>query len=342
MASKRAQIEKLLEDLQPEIRAAFLSAVDDLKSGADLKRLLERLTAGDVEGALRAMNLDPAAFGGFAKALEDAFNTSGAATVGMLPKLTDDAGARVVVRFDARNLRAEAWLREHSSTAITAILDDQRTAIRAALEAGMQRGENPRTTALDIIGKFNAVTGKREGGIVGLTAAQEAYARNYQAELSSTDPEVLAGALARARRDKRFDATVKKAIASGEPIDRVTAAKMVQRYRDSMLKLRGETIARTEALTSLNAAQDEAFRQAIDKGGLKSTQVKRIWRSASDQRVRDTHSVMNGQKRGLNEPFVSPNGARLMFPGDPNAPAGEIINCRCVLEPAIDFFAGLK
>jgi hypothetical protein len=342
MASERAKIEKLLEDLQPEIRAAFLAAVDDLKSGVDLRQLYERLAAGDVNGALRAMNLDPAAFGGFAKALEDAYSTAGAATVDRMPRLEDATGNRVVIRFDARNMRAEQWLRDNSSSAVTAILEDQRTAIRAALEAGMERGENPRTTALDIVGKVNPVTGKREGGIIGLTAQQEAFARNYQAELMSSDPAVLAGALGRARRDKRFDATVKKAIASGEPVDRTTAAKMVQRYRDSLLKLRGETIARTEALTSLNAAQDEAYRQAIEKGGLKESQVKRIWRSASDRRVRDTHSVMNGQKKGLNEPFVSPNGATLRFPGDPNAPPGETINCRCILEPAIDFFAGLK
>jgi hypothetical protein len=40
---------------------------------------------------------------------------------------------------------------------------------------------------------------------------------------------------------------------------------------------------------------------------------------------------MDGQERGLNEPFDSPSGAQLMYPGDPDAPAEEVINCRCAV-----------
>jgi len=45
----------------------------------------------------------------------------------------------------------------------------------------------------------------------------------------------------------------------------------------------------------------------------------------------------------LNEPFVTPDGYRLMFPTDSSlgAPGGETIQCRCWLEQRIDFAAGL-
>jgi hypothetical protein len=36
-------------------------------------------------------------------------------------------------------------------------------------------------------------------------------------------------------------------------------------------------------------------------------------------------------KVGLHQPFVTPLGIELMYPGDPNAPAGDVVNCRCVV-----------
>lgn len=56
------------------------------------------------------------------------------------------------------------------------------------------------------------------------------------------------------------------------------------------------------------------------------------WRTVGDNNVRHTHKAMDGQIRYGNEPFDSPSGARLRFPGDPTAPPGERINCRCWLE----------
>jgi len=41
---------------------------------------------------------------------------------------------------------------------------------------------------------------------------------------------------------------------------------------------------------------------------------------------------------GMNEPFLV-GGASLMYPGDPNGPASEIINCRCVARPVVDWIA---
>ena len=340
--SIRRQLEELLESLQPEIRSAFLAAIQDIRNNVDLQRLYDRIAAGDIIGAMEAINLDGASFNAWADSLENTYMRSGIAALRTLPRLPDEDANRVVVRFDGRNVRAEQWLKQRSSYAITSVLADQREAIRSALTAGMERGENPRMVALDIVGRYNSTSKKREGGIIGLTSQQERFVRNYQAELMSADPEVLSGALARARRDKRFDSVVKRAMEKGEPIPRETAARMVQRYKDSLLQLRGETIARTEALTSLNAAQAEAMNQAIEAGKIKSEQAFFIWRSASDARVRDTHAAMEGQKRRHGLEFESPSGARLRYPGDPLAPAGEIINCRCILEPAIDFLAGVK
>ena len=137
-----------------------------------------------------------------------AFNGGGVAAVEGMPALRDPSGHTIVVRWDVRNLAAEEWLRLHSSTLITGIVQDQETAIRTALEAGLARGDNPTRTALDVVGRVNRVTGTREGGIIGLTAHQAGYVDNARRELSSGDPSAMRNYLDRGRRDKLFDRTV--------------------------------------------------------------------------------------------------------------------------------------
>jgi hypothetical protein len=51
---------------------------------------------------------------------------------------------------------------------------------------------------------------------------------------------------------------------------------------------------------------------------------------------------MDGQTVKLGEKFVTGHGNYLEFPGDPNGPVEDVVNCRCFREPAIDFLAGLR
>lgn len=327
--TSRDQIEALIEHWAPEIRIAFLAAIEDIVSKAEIGRIAEALERGNVADAIRAVHLDPAAFRGIETAIAQAYNAGGAATVGGLPTFREPSGGRIVIRFDARNPRAETWLTDHSSRLITSIVDDQRTAIRSALTTGMELGNNPRTTALDIVGRINPVTGRREGGIIGLTSQQERYVANARAELLSGDPTQMRAYLTRGRRDARFDRTVLKAINSGEPLDAATVNRITGRYSDGLLSLRGEVIGRTESMTALGEAQMEGFRQAVDNGAIRAQDVRRVWRTARDARVRDSHKAMEGESVGLDQPFS--NGR--MFPSEPG--------CRCVVESRIDFLANL-
>lgn len=337
------RIRALLDSHDAAIRDAFLAAVQDVRDGADLSAIAERLDRGDIDGALRAVNLDPASFRRVEVAVAAAFTAGGEATTGSLPRLRGPDGSRLVVRFDARNLRAEQWVREHSSTLVTRIVDDQRSAIRTALQDGLEAGRNPRNTALDIVGRVNRATGRREGGIVGLSAPQERYVANARAELLSGDPERLRAYLSRERRDRRFDRVVARAIADERPVSARDVSRITGRYSDRLLDLRGEVIARTETIQSLNAGADEAIRQLVDTGAVRREQVMKIWVAATDARTRDTHLAMNGQAVPMDQPFESPSGARLMYPGDSSLGAGpdEIIQCRCTLATRVDFLDGL-
>lgn len=340
MASSRTLYNALLDRFGPEIAAAFADAISDLRSNADLSALTSAISNGDIDAALSALNLSPVAFADMLDVIQRAYSEGGRTAVAKLPTLRDQ-GAVVVVRFDTRNPRAEAWLREESSTLVTRILDEQRVAIRAALTAGMERGENPRTTALDIVGRIDKATGRRQGGIVGLTVPHEQAVRAARDELTSGDPATMTRYFERARRDKRFDRSVQRAISDEKPVPPETLAKIERSYKNRLLQLRGEMIGRTESLTALRASRREAYLQAVDTGAIAASSVRRTWRDSGDSRVRHSHAVMDSQTVGLNEPYVSPSGALLMYPGDPRAPASERIACRCDEVYRIDFLADL-
>ena len=208
------------------------------------------------------------------------------------------------------------------------------------IEGGIEAGRGPRQTALDIVGRVNKATGKREGGIVGLNAPQAKAWLKAGDELDNLDPAYFERKL----RDKRFDPMVKRAIAEGKPLSKADRERVLNRYQDRLLKHRGDTIARTETIASLNAGRDQGIQQLIDAGNITEDQVVKVWEAGRDGRTRESHMLMHQQRKRLSEPFVTPTGYKLMYPGDAElgAPGSEIISCRCIVRFDIDFYAGLK
>lgn len=110
---------------------------------------------------------------------------------------------------------------------------------------------------------------------------------------------------------------------------------MVGRYRERYIKYRAEVIGRTEALRAVHQGTQEMYRQAVEQGAMSSTEYKHKWVSARDKRVRDSHRHLNGLVRMEGETFPGNDGA-LKYPGDPDAPASETVQCRCCLSTRLD------
>lgn len=330
------RLDQLIASWEPQLQKAFFDAVYAVRNAAQIDQIVRMLELGDVDGAVRAVGLDPTQFRAFDKTLEGAYEAGGIATTTALPLMHDGQGFRVRFQFSIRNPVAEQWLRQYSSTMIKGIIDDQRNMIRGFLRAGLEAGTNPRTTALDLVGRVGA-SGRREGGTIGLTQSQEQWVRNYALELEQNDP----ASLTRALRDARFDRSVLRAIRTGEPLPADLRAKIVTAYRNRALRYRAETIARSETITALHKAQDDALNQAIQSGGLKAENVTMTWRSAHDKRVRDAHKELDGETIARGGVFQSSLGP-IRFPGDPSASPENTINCRCFLEPSVDFLAGIE
>lgn len=329
----------LIEDWEPRLRRAFLDSVYRLRDTAQIDQIVRMLEAGDVNGAIQAVGIDPVAFRPFDKSITAAFEAGGEATASAVPVTRAADGLRSVFQFSIRNPEAEAWLKNYSGNLISEIVSDQRTAVRNFLQAGLAEGANPRTTALDLVGRINKATGNREGGVIGLTDSQAQWVKAYERELSSDNPVT---ALARSLRDARFDGSVRAAAKAGQPIPADLKEKMVTAYKNRALRYRAETIARKETITALHTAQEQAMQQAIGKGTVARTDVTYVWRTAHDNRVRDSHRAMAGQVRAEGQPFVTGNGALLLYPGDPSGPPEETINCRCYREPRVDFLRGIR
>lgn len=96
-------------------------------------------------------------------------------------------------------------------------------------------------------------------------------------------------------------------------------AKDIERIYGDISRGRAMVIARTETEVAVQSGQFEGYKQS-------GVEIK-IWVAVMDDRTRDSHAEMDGEERPIDMPFS--NG--LMFPGDPDGEASEVINCRCTI-----------
>jgi hypothetical protein len=339
--------EDLLQQYEPRVAKAFRDAIDSIKSAILIKTIAERLERGDITGAVAAIQFEPEAFATLELALREAFNAGGVSFVQSLPSLVAADGTRVLFQFGVRNLEAERLIREQSSALVTNITDDQRLALRTAFEAGLAQGKNPTATALDVIGRVNRVTGRREGGTIGLTSRQVEFISKARENLLSGDPVLMKSYLDLKTRDKRFDRTVTKAIREGRAVDAELVQRMMGRLSDNNLRLRGEIIGLEETRSALFAVRDNAIRQQIEGGKIAAQDVTKHWLHSGSEHPRMQHIEMAARYKAegvaLDQPFVAPDGTLLMYPHAPGIPAKHKIGCKCRLEYRIDYIAaGLR
>ena len=104
--------------------------------------------------------------------------------------------------------------------------------------------------------------------------------------------------------------------------------KIIERIR----KVTGQSVAqaRRVAQTERNRIQSQARFDTLQEASKMGIKTTKEW-SARMRNTRDSHAMIDGQIKPEDEPFD--NG--LMYPGEPGAPAEEVINCFCVLIPDV-------
>lgn len=312
-----ARIRRLAEQFQRSLSGEFLSAIERLRERIDLAQIRRLLEAGQIAQAIAVVSEAAVAnaMGPFAQAVAAATvgaGQSAAAVIGAYRHLHN-----LDVVFNSTNPGLVRHLETYRMDLIRELTDQARYNVQRVITEGASAGKGPRDVAREV----------RQH--IGLTRAQSRYVSNYRLQLEQLD----VGALQRQLRDRRFDGVVARAIEGQTPLTREKIDQLVARYEARWLKHRSETIARTEAIRAANTGNQEAWRQANEQRMFEGGTVIRQWVYTHDDRTRSWHRnipSLNPRGVGLEQPFQTDLGP-IMYPGDPNAPAANTINCRCTM-----------
>lgn len=329
----------------PEIQQLFLKAMEDVADRAMIDEMVKAIESNDLDGLVTASGYTPAVLAQIVKRLEDVYNESGYMTTDGFPSRVRTPFGMSRPIYDPRNLRVERDLANTSGNFITRINEDVKENVRLVLSESFALGKNPRKTALDLVGRINPQTKKRQGGLIGLAPNQVEWSAKVRSNLENLNDDYFKMGL----RDKRFDGIVKKSIESGKPLTSDKISKLVSAYNNKALKFRADMISRTETIKSLNKGKYAAVMQLVDEGASQKEDIKKWWDdSGEDGRTRSSHADLGkrySKKKAipLDEPFTTMNGDKLMYPGDSSLGANprELINCRCEVQYRINFYKGL-
>jgi len=327
----RSAFLRALAQVEPRIARAFEEAIQGVRSSAqrrEIERAIERAireqdVARGAREVLAALQLGSESFEELDRAMLEAFEAGVQYQQGALPKRPfPNSARRLVARFDYRHPEAERWTRESAARRVTEIAEDTREVVRQTVQEAVENQRSYRSVTRSLIGH---VEGDRlKGGMIGLHSSQAEYVRRARQQLEDLDE----GYFQRARRDKRFDGKVRKAIREGRKLNQSDVDKITGRYSDRLLRLRGETIARTEGNKAMQQGRTQQVMQLIERDEVPPEIVTKIWDAVLGPRTRDHHLELNGQERKWGEPFVSPATAYPMTgPHDDNAPGVDTVNC---------------
>lgn len=222
-----------------------------------------------------------------------------------LKKFFDKYKSIVMNRFGA-NLKSYGMYKARDNSDTDAILDPKAyekllqeyiASIDKSLEEAMQEGY------ADTLSQFNFGPADEDA-----KAALRKYALKSATSIDETTRNQLGSLL-----NEMFE--------QGKSVTEIGVA--IRDKFDEIEMGRAMTIARTETLTAVSlgkAAKREEWQKRFP-----DQKLMKMWLSAKDDRVRDSHAELEGVSVPADEEF--PNG--LMYPRDPRGEAEEVINCRC-------------
>lgn len=123
---------------------------------------------------------------------------------------------------------------------------------------------------------------------------------------------------------KLLSSEIDTGLANGESVAQI--GKRVETVYDKYESWGAKRVAQTETVGATNEALITSYKEL----GVE----KKVWITAKDERVRNSHHI-DGQVVGITDGFTLRSGTRLQYPGDrtSDAPASDIINCRCSCDP---------
>lgn len=330
------QFAQLIAQLSPEVRRAFLASVTDLQAGVNWPALIDALQQFNIEGAIAALNIDPAAWQEYSQTMTAAYAQSGAST---MTYIRQQGIGGIGVRFNLGNPRAEQWITENVGGRIVGYNQEQVEVARSVIARGYAAGEGPQTIARDLAGRA-APGGARQGGVLGLDGPRAERLNRVSQGMRTPGgvkdlvTEHLDGTLSvkykvNPATEKRILAAYKK----GEAVPLAQREISQRQYQNALLQDRANTVAQTETANAVMNSRSESWHQAMDSEGLSENDVVKVWRHRRGGDGRQTHIAMAGvEVRGLNTAFQLPDGSVMQFAHDPAGGAKNNVYCACSCE----------
>lgn len=338
---------QLMAELEPEIRRGFMASVTDLYANVDWTSLLDNLESGNIQAAVAALNIHPAAWAEYSASVSSAYAAAGSSTVAQIRQLGIGG---VGTRFNMANPRAEDWIRRHVAETVVGFEREQVETARRIIEVGYGRGEHPHTIGRDLVGRV--VGGQRQGGVLGLDGPRAD--RLYNVSVGMRTPEGVQslviqhrnGALSlRYQVNKATAQRILKAYRDGTSVPRDQRIISERQYKNALLLDRAHTVAETETANAVMGARDESWHQVAEAEGFSTADVIKRWehRRGGERYHRPDHLAMSGTEvRGLDTPFIFPDGVAMQYAHDPAGGAKHTIRCGCDTTYRLDHSVGLE
>ena len=314
-SQQEASAEALAARFKGRLQKQILDAFQAIKDQAQLDKIAQLIQSGAADyfildalsiGAL-SVHLDPVLLtltSLFSQAGQQAAREAQEGIAG---------GPKIVARFDITDPNAIDYLRNQSSDLITRITSDVKENVRQILGNALADPKlTPMSAARDI----------RDS--IGLTLRQQMALNNYRRYLEIGDARAL---------DRSIGGNAERVVVAGlrnGDLNPEKIQRLVNSYRGRLLTQRAGVIASTETFRALNQGHHSAWKQ-MARNAEDAADLRRYWVATNDGHTREAHLAipdMNERGVGLDEPFKSPLGL-IMYPGDPDAPPENSINCRC-------------
>lgn len=219
--------------------------------------------------------------------------------------------------------RGQAFTGEHMREMQKVVAEEMLNASKTA--AAYVNGHLPQVYALN----YNAL-GDATSGIKGYSF--ELVDASTVRNLATSDKTLLPYKKVNGKKVERWatqkvNAEITQGIVQGESIPKI--AKRLQNVTD-MDKVSSIRNARTTVTSAENKGRQDSYIEAEADGII----LVKCWISTHDPRTREAHLELDGQERGIDEPFENSLGS-IMYPGDPDAEPANVYNCRCSMKTKV-------
>lgn len=243
LAAQQQAMLNMADKFEPALRRTLTVAINQATSRADLAALTTALATGDQATIAAACGLDhfDTGLGDLRDQMLQAFMDAGATMADLIS--SGAAGLPIAVKFDPMNPASVAAASNASDglySRITLIGQETRDAIHAIVARQVAAGANPAVAARQIV------------QVVGLNAPQAVALANYRAALEAGNLGAAQGYSIGGSAAKVIGTAGKKGGLSPDQIE-----KLVESYRQRLLRMRASTIARTESMHAVAVGNED-------------------------------------------------------------------------------------